>query len=335
MLNLDPQMIQMATIVIVTAIVLAVVYTILNSIFGKSKADLRAQNIGTAGQKPASNVNADNLLNNKRTEQKRKEIQNKLKKQEKDKLEKKLTMPQRLLQAGLGISITTFYVLSVVCGFACAIGAISFGASMMVAGGALFVGTVGLPRFVLNFLKKRRQTKFLKELPSAIDVVVRGVRSGLPLNDALKMIAEESAEPLKSEFALLINEQKMGINVQEGLFRMNSRLELPELNFLAIVVSIQQSMGGNLSETLANLSKIIRDRHKMRAKIDAMSTEAKSSAAIIGSLPALIIMAITAMSPGYMDPLFETETGHFLIGGSIFWMTCGILVMRQMINMKI
>lgn len=335
MLNLDPALVQIATIIIVTTAVLAVVYTILNSFFGKTKADVRQKSISTARVTPGMNVVSEAANNAKKHEQKRKDIQNKLKNKEKSKESKKVTMPQRLLQAGLGISINTFYLFSVLSGVGCAFTALLFGANIMVLSGALFVGIFGLPRFVLNFLKKRRQQKFLKELPNAIDVVVRGVRSGLPLNDALKMIAEESSEPLRSEFRLLINEQKMGINIQEGLFRMNGRLELSELNFLAIVISIQQTMGGNLSETLANLSKIIRDRHKMRAKIDAMSTEAKSSAAIIGSLPALIIVAISAMSPGYMDPLFETQTGHFLIGGSIFWMTCGVLVMRQMINMKI
>ncbi|MBL1419232.1 MAG: type II secretion system F family protein [Alphaproteobacteria bacterium] len=333
MLSLDPQMVQLATIFIVAAIVLGVVYTILSSIFGKSKATIRHKNIGRA--QPQAHASRDTMLNNQRNDQKRKEIQNKLKKREKDKKNRKISMPQRLLQAGLGISITGFYILSVVCGVCCALAALIFTASPMIAGGALFVGALGVPRMMLNWLKKRRQAKFLKELPSAIDVVVRGVRSGLPLNDALKMIAEESVEPLRGEFALLINEQKMGITIQEGLFRMNDRIELPELNFLAIVVNIQQTMGGNLSETLSNLSKIIRDRHRMRAKIDAMSTEAKSSAGIIGSLPILIIVAISAMSPGYLDPLFDTQMGHFIIGGSIFWMVCGILVMRQMINMKI
>lgn len=335
MVDLDPQMVQMATIIIVTLAVLAVVYTILTGIFGKSEADLRQQNISVTRGNSANLAASESALNSKRTDQKRKEIQNKLKNREKDKMAKKVTMPQRLLQAGLSTSLQGFYVFSLIAGIGCGIAAIFFGASLLVAAGAIFVGAIGLPRFVLNFLKKRRQTKFLLELPNAIDVVVRGVRSGLPLNDALKMIAEESSEPLRSEFGLLISEQKMGITIQEGLFRMNGRMELSELNFLAIVVTIQQTMGGNLSETLANLSKIIRDRHKMRAKIDAMSTEAKSSAAIIGCLPLLIIMAITFMSPGYMDPLFETQTGHFMIGGSIFWMTCGVLVMRQMINMKI
>ena len=335
MLNLDPQMLQIATIFIITAIVLGVVYTILNSIFGKSKADMRQQNIVAGRAQSTHKRLSDSALNSKRTDQKRKEIQNKLKNREKEKQSKKVSMSQRLLQAGLGMSIVTFYILSFVCGIVCALMAVIFTGNLMIAGGALFVGTLGLPRFILNWRKKRRQAKFLKELPSAIDVVVRGVRSGLPLNDALKMIAEEAVEPLRSEFLLLINEQKMGITIQEGLFRMNGRLELPELNFLAIVINIQQTMGGNLSETLANLSKIIRDRHKMRAKIDAMSTEAKSSAAIIGSLPILIILAISTMSPGYLDPLFETQMGHFMIGGSIFWMTCGVLVMRQMINLKI
>lgn len=335
MLNLDPEMVQMATMIIITLAVLAVVYTVLSGIFGKSKADLRQKSIGMARNGVPHKKVSDAVLNNKRTDQKRKEIQNKLKKQEKDKKNKKANIHQRLLQAGLSMNAKSFYMFSILTGFVCALGALVFTGNLSIAGGALFVGTMGLPRFVLSSLKKRRQKKFLLEFPNAIDVVVRGVRSGLPLNDALRMIAEEAAEPLRSEFLMLISEQKMGINIQEGLFRMNSRIELPELNFLAIVISIQQTMGGNLSETLANLSKIIRDRHRMRAKIDAMSTEAKSSAAIIGSLPALIMIAITAMSPGYLDPLFETTMGHFLLGGSAFWMLCGVLVMRQMINMKI
>lgn len=332
---LNPELVQTATLIIVTLAALAVVYTVLSSLFSKSKADLRHKSIGGGRVKRAKNRASETVLNSKRTDQKRKEIQNKLKKQEKNKQTKSLSLSQRLLQAGLSISVGTFWLVSLGCGIGCALAALVFNGNLMVAGGALFVGTLGLPRFVLGSLKKRRQQKFLIEFPNAIDVVVRGVRSGLPLNDALKMIAEEASEPLRSEFLLLISEQKMGISIQEGLFRMNSRIELSELNFLAIVITIQQTMGGNLSETLANLSKIIRDRHKMRAKIDAMSTEAKSSAAIIGSLPLMIIAGISAMSPGYLDPLFETQTGHMLIGGSLFWMFCGVMVMRQMINMKI
>ncbi|MCJ8323701.1 MAG: type II secretion system F family protein [Rhizobiales bacterium] len=332
---LNPELVETATLIIVTLAVLAVVYTVLTSFFAKSKADLRHKNIGGARANRSKNRISESVLNSKRTDQKRKEIQNKLKKQEKDKSIKKISLSQRLLQAGLGISVSTFWLMSLGCGMALGLGALVFNGNLMVAGGALFVGTLGLPRMVLASLKKRRQKKFLLEFPNAIDVVVRGVRSGLPLNDALKMIAEEASEPLRSEFLVLISEQKMGISIQEGLFRMNNRIELSELNFLAIVITIQQTMGGNLSETLSNLSKIIRDRHKMRAKIDAMSTEAKSSAAIIGSLPLMIIAGISAMSPGYLDPLFETPTGHMLIGGSMFWMFCGIMVMRQMINMKI
>ena len=332
---LNPELVETATLIIVTLAVLAVVYTVLTSFFAKSKADLRHKNIGGARANRSKNRISESVLNSKRTDQKRKEIQNKLKKQEKDKSIKKISLSQRLLQAGLGISVSTFWLMSLGCGMALGLGALVFNGNLMVAGGALFVGTLGLPRMVLASLKKRRQKKFLLEFPNAIDVVVRGVRSGLPLNDALKMIAEEASEPLRSEFLVLISEQKMGISIQEGLFRMNNRIELSELNFLAIVITIQQTMGGNLSETLSNLSKIIRDRHKMRAKIDAMSTEAKSSAAIIGSLPLMIIAGISAMSPGYLDPLFETPTGHMLIGGSLFWMFCGVMVMRQMINMKI
>ncbi len=312
---------------------LAIIYTILNELFFKSKADVRQKNISNNRVVAPNGNQSVNAV--KQGDQKRKEIQNKLKQAEKDKANKKITLPQRLLQAGVGISTTTFYALSLVSGVMFFLGALIFNASLIVALGALFIGVLGFPRLVLNKMKSGRQKKFLSEFPNAIDVVVRGVRSGLPLNDAIRMIAEESSEPLRSEFGILIDEQKMGITIQEGLFRMNDRIELSELNFLAIVISIQQTMGGNLSETLAGLSTIIRGRKKMRAKIDAMSTEAKSSAAIIGSLPILIMGGISAMNPNYMDPLFNTSTGHFMIGGSAFWMLCGVLVMRQMINMKI
>ncbi|NRA86288.1 MAG: type II secretion system F family protein [Rhizobiales bacterium] len=333
MLNLSPELVQMATTIIIVLAIMAVIYTVLSS-FLKSKSDVRHKTIVT-NRNIGLSSNADSTLNARNSDQKRKEIQNKLKRQQKAKLSKKITIQQRLLQAGLGISTGTFYFASAGLGIFCAIGAILFGANLLVAGLVLFVGSLGLPRFIISRMKLKRQKKFLDEFPNAIDVIVRGVRSGLPLNDALKMIAEESSEPLRSEFLILINEQKIGIAIQEGLFRMNDRIQLSELNFLAIVITIQQTMGGNLSETLAGLSTIIRGRKKMRAKIDAMSTEAKSSAAIIGALPLLIMLGISAVEPGYMDPMFETTTGHLLLGGSAFWMLCGVLVMRQMINLKI
>jgi tight adherence protein B len=297
---LSPELVQMATTIIIALAVLAIVYVVLSSFFGRTKADTRQKTI--ASQRSVSSVNSisDSALNSKRSDQKRKEIQNKLRKQEKDKKNRKVTMQQRLLQAGLGISPSMFYIISAITGVVIGFFTFVFTINLLLALGALFVGAFGLPRFVLGSLKKRRQAKFLDEFPNAIDVVVRGVRSGLPLNDALKMISEEASDPLRSEFLLLISEQKMGISIQEGLFRMYSRVELPELNFLAIVITIQQSMGGNLSETLAALSQIIRDRKKMRSKIDAMSTEAKSSAAIIGSLPFLIMIGISVISSGYL-----------------------------------
>ncbi len=329
---LNQNLVEIATITIVTLAVLAIVYTILSTFFNKSKSDIRKKNISS---KRTNSLSVEVSSNDRSSDLRRKEIQNKLKRQKKEKKTKKLSMQQRLQQAGLNISITLFFVLSAILGFICAIVTLMVAPNLMVAGFAFFVGMFGLPRFILSRMKIRRQKKFLDEFPTAIDVIVRGVRSGLPLNDALKMIGEESTEPLRSEFLLLINEQKMGITIQEGLFRMNGRIELPELNFLAIVINIQQTMGGNLSETLSGLSTIIRGRKKMRAKIDAISTEAKASASIIGSLPILIMLGISAVSPGYMDPMLETTTGNFLLGGSALWMLCGILVMRQMINMKI
>ena len=142
-----------------------------------------------------------------------------------------------------------------------------------------------LPLWILSFLKKRREKKFLDDFPDAVDVIVRGIKAGLPLADSLKMIANEAQEPIKSEFKAIIETQTIGMPLGEACAKLYERMPLPEANFFGIVISIQQKAGGNLSEALGNLSRVLRDRKKMKAKIQAMSMEAKASASIIGALP--------------------------------------------------
>jgi tight adherence protein B len=206
------------------------------------------------------------------------------------------------------------------------------GFSFIVAIAAAFVGALGLPRWVLNFLIKRRQKAFLEEFANAIDVIVRGVKSGLPINDCMRIISNEAAEPVRTEFRDLVEGQKVGVSLDQGLLKVYERMPLAEVNFFQIVLAIQQKSGGNLAEALGNLSKVLRDRKKMRAKIQAVSQEAKSSAAIIGALPPGVMGVLYLTAPDYLMPLLTTRPGNMIIVGGLIWMSIGVLVMRKMIN---
>ncbi len=247
----------------------------------------------------------------------------------------RLTLDRRLMQAGLDWDKRKFYLVSVIIGLVTAIvGLIAMGNPIGAAVG-MFVGTFGLPRFMLNFLKKRRIKRFIEELPNAMDVIVRGIRSGLPLNDCMRMIANEAQEPLKSEFRTIMEATTLGLPISEAVMKLYERVPVPEANFFAIVINIQAKSGGNLSEVLNNLSKVIRDRKRMRGKIAAMSMEAKASAAIIGSLPIIVGALVYATSPGYISLLWTTVHGRIWMGIGAFMMFLGVLVMRKMISFDI
>jgi tight adherence protein B len=248
---------------------------------------------------------------------------------------KKLTLSTKLQQAGLSMTTRAFWGASIAVGVVFTLGALFVGAPLFGVAAAGFFGLFGFPRWILKTMRKRRQEKFLTDFADAIDVMVRGLKSGLPLNEAMKIIATETGEPVGPEFMEVVDGQKVGISADQGMERMVERVPLPEVNFLAIVLTIQSKTGGNLSEALGNLSRVLRDRKKMKAKVASVSQEAKSSAAIIGSLPFLLIMALSVLNPNYMTPMFHTSMGHMLLAGSGIWMSCGVLVMRQMINFQI
>jgi tight adherence protein B len=195
-----------------------------------------------------------------------------------------------------------------------------------------FAGGFGVPRWLLSYLKKRRETKFLHNFPDAVDVIVRGVKAGLPLGDCLRIIASEAPEPVKSEFQTVVESQTVGISMGDACAKLYERMPLPEANFFGIVVSIQQRAGGNLSEALGNLSRVLRDRKKMKAKIQAMSMEAKASAAIIAALPIAVMTLVYITSPQYIELLWTHPTGRFMLACCAAWMSIGVMVMRKMIN---
>lgn len=295
---------------------------------GERKAQKRVQSVtrGGAGRSPRAGI-ADTGQN------RRKQVQDSLKELEaKQKSKKKITMRGRLLRAGLSVEPRTFYISAVLFGFAVAIVILITGSPIYVAGPAGLVAMLGVPRWLLSFLAKRRQKQFSEEFANSIDIIVRGVKSGLPLSDCLQIIAAESAEPVKGEFVELVEQQRIGVTLAQGLERMLDRMPLAEVNFFMIVIAIQQQAGGNLAEALGNLAGVLRDRKRLKSKVEAFSSEAKSSAAIIGALPIAVMGLVYISTPDYIALLWTEKLGHMMLMGSAVWMLCGVLVMRKMIN---
>jgi len=251
---------------------------------------------------------------------------------ERHKKSKRVPISVRIMRAGLSWSKRQFIIISAFIGLIMAFIGFLSGTGLLGAAGLGFAGAFGFPRWFLSFLRKRREAKFIDGLADAVDIIVRGVKAGLPLGDCIRMITMESSEPLKTEFRLIMETQAIGMPLGEACGKLYERTPLPEANFFGIVVAIQQKAGGNLSEALGNLSKVLRDRKKMRAKIQAMSQEAKASAAIIGALPIAVMILVYITSPQYITLLFTHPTGHIMLAGSAVWMTMGVLVMKKMIN---
>jgi tight adherence protein B len=246
--------------------------------------------------------------------------------------EKSVSLSVRLTQAGLDWSTQKFMLISGGLAAACFAMAMLAGGGLLGAAGLAFAAGFGLPRWMLSYLKKRREKNFLKALPDAVDVIVRGIKAGLPLFESIKVVAADAPEPLKGEFLAIIETQAIGMPLGEACARLFERMPVPEANFFGIVIAIQQKSGGNLSEALGNLSKVLRDRKKMAEKIQAMSMEAKASAAIIGSLPPIVMILVYLSTPEYISLLWTHPTGQLMLVGCVIWMSIGIFVMKRMIN---
>jgi tight adherence protein B len=237
----------------------------------------------------------------------------------------------RLRQANLGWTPRKYYLISAGVGGALflawfAIVGPVVAAVLGVAGGLL------LPHLYVGFRRRRRLERFRTLFPDAIDVIVRGIKSGVPLGDCLKIVASEAAEPVKGEFKTLVEDQALGLPLGEAVQRLPERIPIPEASFFAIVIAVQSRTGGNLSEALGNLSGVLRDRKKMLGKIAAMSAEAKASGGIIGSLPIIVGGVLYFTSPDYVGLLFTTLTGNIVLAGCALWMASGIFVMRKMVR---
>jgi len=298
-----------------------------------SQAVKRAQALGEGKKNPAAARKAAAAAANT-PEARRKQIMQQL--QEADRRERKArtTLASRLKQAGLTISVRTFYVIGGVTGLIAMLIALLLLGNIFLALGVGVVFGLGVPRWVVGFLAKGRMKKFSLEFPNAVDVIVRGIKSGLPVHECFKIIGRESPAPLGPEFQKLTEALGVGLTLEQALDKMFERMPTPELRFFTIVIAIQQKTGGNLAEALGNLSAVLRARRMMGEKIKALSSEALASAGIIASLPPTVMTAVMIMNPSYMMPMFTDIRGNALLLLAVCLMGTGIFVMKRMISFK-
>jgi tight adherence protein B len=301
-------------------------------LFGASRGEKRLEAIGATKRRAAADrIAAEEGRRRRSVEDTLKELEETQK--AKARKSQKPSLMTRMRQAGLSWGKRTYYLICVAVGLAImAVSYLLIGFGPIPTVGFGLSAGVLLPHFFVNFMRKRRLRKFSNEFPNAVDVIVRGVKAGLPLVDCLRVISQEAQEPVASEFREIVEDQTLGMPLADAVSRLPERIPLAEANFFAIVVIIQSKSGGSLSEALSNLSKVLRDRKKMGAKIRAMSAEAKSSAGIIGSLPIVVAVLVWFTSPDYIALLFTETIGNIVLGISATWMFMGIMVMRKMIN---
>lgn len=299
------------------------------SLAGSSRADKRMKAL--QGDIQANRRNAEV---SRTREDRRKQIQQTLRVQNEalGKAKRRVPLQDQIYQAGMkikardwarnliivGVVVTIIVFFLQVPIYLCPV----FGIAVAYLGG----------RFWLGRRRKKHQSAYLEELPNAVEAIVRGVKSGLPLNDSMRLVAKEAKEPIKSEFARVIDQQSLGKSTTEAVQMLFDRMPLPEVNFFVVVITVQQQAGGNLSEALGNLSRVLRNRKKMKQKIKAMSSEAKASAGIIGSLPFIVSILVSLTTPSYMVPLFTTQIGLIWLGIAAVLMGIGGFIMNRMIQ---
>jgi tight adherence protein B len=246
--------------------------------------------------------------------------------------QKSVPLQVKIMQAGLSWSKRKFFLISAAMGISAFLLFLVIDAGLWAALAIGFAAGLGMPLWLLKFLKKRREMKFLNAFPDAVDTIVRGIKAGLPLIDSMRLISLESPEPVRSEFRTIMETQSIGMPIGEACAKLYERIPIAEANFFGIVITIQQKAGGNLSEALGNLSRVLRDRKKMKAKIQAMSMEAKASGAIIACLPVAVMFLVYITSPSYIELLWTHPMGRLMLVCCAAWMSIGVMVMRKMIN---
>jgi len=296
---------------------------------GQTKTLKRVQSIGATGKAEKVRRSSTDVAANRR----RQIVQN-LKTVDRAQRKQSLSLDARLSQTGLSLSVQTFWIVSAALGVGVFLATLILAHNPLIALALAGGAAAGGPRWTISMLAARRRAKFTSEFPNATDIIVRGVKSGLPINECLKVISRESPQPLGEEFGRLVENMGIGLSTDQALEKLYTRMPTPEVRFFSIVLAIQQKSGGNLAEALNNLSSVLRARKLMVEKIKALSGEAVASAFIIGAMPPGVMIMIQLMTPSYMAPMFNDPRGHVMLLGGAAWMAIGIFVMRRMINFK-
>lgn len=268
-------------------------------------------------------------------DRRRAEIAKKLQDEGAEHKQKKVDTKQKLVQAGMTMTVKQFWILSAIFGTVITALIFAAGYSLMVVFLVGFSAFFGAPRFFLRWKIKRRQKKFLEDFADALEAMVRLLKAGMPVGEAIAMASREFSGPIGEEMARIYDAQKIGVSLSEATLEASRRMPLTEMQMFATGIAIQSQTGSSLSEVLTNLARVIRARYRLKRKILALSSEAKASAMIIGSLPFLIGGGLYLINPQYMSMLFDRPLGQAWLIGSGVWMVVGCLVMRAMINFKI
>ena len=307
-------------------------FALVPSLMGGGRAEKRIKAL-------QGDIQANRRLNSdaRTRDTRRKEIQQTLRQQTEalEKKKKSIPLQARLYQAGMKLKPAAFIRNSVI------FGALLFVITFVMQVELLYCLVFGLaggyllPRMYLNRRRKKYQNAFLDELPNAVEAIVRGVKSGLPLNDSMRLVAREAKEPIKSDFQRVLDQQAMGKSIPEAVLSLYDRVPVSEVNFFVVVIGVQNQSGGNLSEALGNLARVLRNRKKMKLKVKAMSSEAKASAGIIGSLPIIVAILVSLTTPTYLLPLIETDIGKICLGIAAILMFMGGFIMNRMVQFDI
>jgi tight adherence protein B len=303
-------------------------FALVPSALGSSTADKRRK--AFQGDLRVNRLEVDAARNR---DQRRKSVQQALKTQT-DALhaKKRLTLTQLLFQAGMTIKPAAFIRNSIIVGIVLFLILVLVQVPFYFAAIFAVAAAYLLPRFYVGRKRRKYQDMFLDELPNAVEAIVRGVKTGLPLNDSIRVVAKDAKDPVKSEFARVLDQQAFGMSMTDAVQVLLDRVPLPEVNFFVVVITVQQQAGGNLSEALGNLARVLRNRKKMKQKVKAMSSEAKASAGIIGSLPFVVGILVSLVSPRYLEPLVATSLGHIWLGVGAIMLSAGIFVMKRMVK---
>lgn len=322
-----------AVIIFLVILIVAVVLGMAGLLLMNTRKEQQKRNLSIiAGQAVSSSGDSLQDARDKR----RADLAKKLAESNSVKSKKSMEVKSQLQQAGFAsTSVRNFWGYSVISGVVSVLGMIATGQGPILIILGAFIGAFGLPRLFLKIKISRRQRAFLEDFPDALESMVRLLKAGMPIGEAISMVSREFTGPVGEEMSRVYDEQKIGITLADACLHAAERMPITEMQMFATGISIQQQTGSSLSEILTNLARVIRSRFRLKRKVQALSSEAKSSAAIIGSLPILVASGLYAINPDYMYPLFYTLKGKFFLFGALGWMSIGGLVMRQMINFRV